>query len=176
MMEHLFDVLGWVEANRHDPDRPLMNHQMVWRDAFIVMMFNGATPSERSDFHINASGELFYQLEGDMRCQLRQEDGSITHHVVGPGQLFYIPPMMPHLNQREEGSTGIVIHQQRPEGALDGMVWFCLECGHTLHRVDYLFTELRENLETHIRAFLSDESLRTCTKCASVFPADRGYL
>jgi 3-hydroxyanthranilate 3,4-dioxygenase len=176
MMEHLFDVLAWVEANRDDPERALMNHQLLWRDAFIVMLFNGATPPDRSDFHINASGELFYQLEGDMRCQLRQPDGTITHHVVGPGQIFYIPPMMPHLNQRDEGSTGLVIHQQRPEGALDGMMWSCRACGHELHRVEYLFTELQENLKTHIRAFLASESLRTCSECGDVFPAGRGYL
>lgn len=176
MMQPLFDVLAWVEANRHDPERPLMNHQMIWHDAFIVMLFNGATPEHRSDFHINASGELFYQIEGEMRCKLMGGDGVITDHVVGPGQIFYIPPMVPHLNQRDDGSTGLVIHQQRPPGALDGMVWFCQSCGHTLHRVDYRFTELRDNLMTHIRAFLANESLRTCTVCHDVFPAEQGYL
>ena len=177
MIEPLFDVLKWVEENRDDPQRALMNHQLLWRDAFIVMLFNGATPKDRSDFHINASGELFYQLEGDMTCQLRDlETGKISHHVVGPGQIFYVPPHVPHLNQREDGSVGIVIHQQRPEGALDGMAWYCLECDHELHRVDYLFTELKENLSEHIRAFLSSEALRTCSKCSAVFPRERGYL
>lgn len=175
--EPLFDVLQWVhEQKKQSGDRPLMNHQMVWRDAFIVMMFNGATPANRSDYHINASGELFYQLEGDMRCRLVEEDGTITHHVVGPGQLFYIPPFQPHLNQRDEGSVGIVIHQKRPDGAKDGMMWLCNTCGNPLHRVDYLFTELKENLKVHIRAFLADEQLRTCDKCGDVFPQEQGYL
>lgn len=172
----LCDVLAWVAAQRDDPDRPLMNHQMVWRDAFIVMLFNGATPKGRSDFHINASGELFYQLEGEMRCRLMWPDHAPTDHVVGPGQLFYIPPFVPHLNQREQGSTGIVIHERRPEGAKDGMIWFCNGCNAPLHRVDYLFTELKENLQEHIRAFLSDATLRTCRACGDVFPEDQGFL
>ena len=174
--EQLFDVLSWVSRQKAESDTPLMNHKMLWRDSFIVMLFNGATPKDRSDYHINAAGELFYQLEGEMRCRLVESDGRITHHVVGPGEIFYIPPFQPHLNQREEGSTGIVIHQQRPEGALDGMMWMCNECAHPLHRVDYEFTELKENLSLHIRAFLASEELRTCDACQAVFPADQGYL
>ena len=176
MIEPLFDVLKWVERHRDQEDRELMNHQMIWRDAFIVMLFNGATPQDRSDFHLNASGELFYQIEGEMRCKLVDEQGRVSDHVVGPGQIFYIPPNVPHLNQRDDGSVGIVIHQRRPEGALDGMAWFCLECDHPLHRVEYEFTDLKENLKAHVRAFLADEQLRTCGACGEVFPPDRGYL
>lgn len=170
-----FDVEAWRAQNQSAGERPMMNHEQVWRDGFIVMLFNGATPALRSDFHINSSPEFFYQLEGEMWCKLLIE-GVFTEHTVKQGEMFYIPPGVPHLNRRADGSTGLVIHQSRAPGALDAMVWFCDECGHTLHRVDYLYTELRSNLMLQIDAFLADASLRTCGKCGHIMPEDQGKL
>lgn len=170
-----YSLKRWVEQHRDELDRPLMNHERVWNEGFIVMLFNGATPPERSDFHINTTPEFFYQIEGQMYCKLLV-DGQFEELIVEEGEMFYIPPMVPHLNRREDGSTGLVIHQGRAPEALDTMVWFCNGCAHELHRVSYRYTELKENLKEHIRAFLSDEQLRTCEKCGEVFPADQGYL
>ena len=110
-----------------------------------------------------------------MRCRVRWEDG-IEDIVVGEGEVLYIPPLVPHLNSRTEGSTGLVLHEQRAPDALDVMVWYCNACDTELHRVSYRYTELKENLKEHIRRFLSDEHKRTCPNCGEVFPADQGFL
>jgi 3-hydroxyanthranilate 3,4-dioxygenase len=172
---HTFDVHKWIEDNRPEGERPMMNHEQVWRDGFIVMLFNGATPTLRSDFHINTSPEFFFQLEGDMWCRLLV-DGEFVEHTVKEGEMFYIPPHVPHLNRRGDGSIGLVIHQSRAEGAKDVMVWFCDECANQLHRVEYLYPELRSNLMAEIDKFLANEELRTCDKCGHVMPADQGKL
>lgn len=174
----LFDTYSlkkWVEENRDDLDRPLMNHKRVWNEDFIVMLFNGRTPQERSDFHINTSPEFFYQIEGEMFCRLIV-DGEAQDHIVKEGEMFYIPPHVPHLNRRGDGSIGLVIHQKRAPEALDTMVWYCNSCSTELHRYSYRYTELRENLKTHIRMFLGDEDLRTCKNCGDVFPQSQGFM
>lgn len=171
-----YDMMKWVETQRDTSQgRPLMNHERIWNEDFIVLLFNGATPPERSDWHINTAAEFFLQIEGEMSCRLRWEDG-IEDVVVGEGQMLYVPPLVPHLNRRIEGSTGLVIHQQRAPEALDVMVWYCNACDTELHRVAYRYTELRENLKEHIRRFLEDESKRTCSHCGDVFPTTQGYL
>lgn len=171
-----FDVQRWLAEGKIALDKPLMNHARVVDDRFIVMVFDGPTPPQRSDFHINTAAEFFYQFEGEMACRIRHDDGHFDDHVVGPGQLFYIPPGVPHRNRRESGSVGLVIHEQRADGALDTILWYCDGCGHELHRCAYAFTELQRNLRMHIDAFLSDEALRTCTQCGWVMPSGQGRL
>ncbi len=170
-----FDVKRWMEAQQGASGADLMSHLKVWDDQLIVMLFHGATPAQRSDFHINTAPELFYQLSGEMFCRLVTPEG-FKDVVVGQGELFYIPPLQPHLNRREEGSLGLVIHQKREPEALDGMMWFCNQCAHPLHRVDYRYTDLQANLRAHIRAFLDDEAARTCPQCGDVFPPDQGRM
>lgn len=169
-----FDVQRWIREGALDPDKPLMNHRRVIDDRFIVMAFDGPTPADRFDFHINTAAEFFYQFEGEMSCRVRGEDGAFTDYVIGPGELFYIAPFVPHRNKRTRGSIGLVIHEQREPGAEDVILWYCEACGHELHRFSYRFTELKENLAAHTRAFQDDEGLRTCRACGWVAPADRG--
>lgn len=169
------NVLDWVREHENLGPRPPMSHSRIWCNGFLVLLFDGPTPKNRADFHINSSPEWFYQLVGDMRCRIL-ENGQFIDFTVGPGQMFLIPPQLPHLNQRDEGSLGIVIHQQRAPGATDAIVWYCEKCCTQLYRADYVCEDLQAQLPIHIRRFLSDEKLRTCTNCGTVMAADRGFM
>jgi 3-hydroxyanthranilate 3,4-dioxygenase len=169
------NVLKWVEENRSKLDKPTMSHERVWEDGFLVLLFDGPTPKNRCDFHINTSPEFFYQLVGEMRCRVI-ENGKFVDLTVGEGEMFLLPASVPHLNTRDQGSLGIVVHQTRAKGAKDSIVWYCENCCHQLYRADYVFEDLRAQLPIYIRKFLSDEGLRTCEECRTVMPADRGYM
>jgi 3-hydroxyanthranilate 3,4-dioxygenase len=80
------------------------------------------------------------------------------------------------LNERDDGSIGLVIHDARTPGALDSIVWYCEACAEQLHRVDYRFEELQRQLRTFFREFLSNERLRTCRNCGAVMSADQGFM
>jgi 3-hydroxyanthranilate 3,4-dioxygenase len=110
-----------------------------------------------------------------MYCRLLQ-NGEFRDHTVGPGQMFYIPPLVPHLNRRPRGSIGLAVHAQRAPGALDAVAWYCEACGHQLHRIDYLFKDLLEQLPPLVRAFLGNEQQRTCARCGWMMPADQGRM
>jgi 3-hydroxyanthranilate 3,4-dioxygenase len=169
------DVLKWVEENRSRTDKPLMSHERVWYNGFLVMLFDGPTPKDRCDFHINTSPEFFYQLVGDMQCRVI-ENGRFRDITVKEGEMFMLPANEPHLNSRVQGSLGIVLHQTRAPGAKDSIVWYCENCCNQLYRADYIFEDLKAQLPIFVRKFLADEALRTCDACGTVMPADRGYM
>ena len=169
------NVQEWVEQHRLLLPRSVMSHDRVWNDGFLVMLFDGPTAQERSDFHINASPEFFYQFFGEMTCRV-VKDGRFVDFTVHEGEMFLLPPFIPHLNRRNDKSIGLVVHQQRPPGAKDAIVWYCERCCNQLHRVDYIFEELKSQLTTFVRTFLSSAQLRTCQQCAWIMPAEQGMM
>jgi 3-hydroxyanthranilate 3,4-dioxygenase len=169
------DVTGWVADSLVRKGKALMSNERIWDEGFLVTLFDGPTPPDRCDFHINTSPEFFYQLRGEMRCRIL-EDGRFRDVVVGEGEMFLVPSLVPHLNRRVEGSIGLVIHQSRAPGVKEGIVWYCETCCHPLHQEEYVFEDLQRQLPGLIRRFLGDERLRTCAACGTVMPATRGVM
>ena len=100
----------WIEDHRHLLKPPVGN-KMVYEEAdnFIVMVVGG--PNARKDFHYNESEELFYQVEGEITVRI-QEDGAIRDIPIKAGEMFLLPPKVPHSPQRTEGSVGLVIEKK----------------------------------------------------------------
>ncbi|HTV19447.1 MAG TPA: hypothetical protein VMG12_12265 [Polyangiaceae bacterium] len=171
------DVEGWVRRSMAGGmPKPLLNFEQFWDGELLVRLFDGPTPKGRRDFHINTSAEFFYQLEGSMTCTL-VEDGEFNTVTCQKGEMYWIPPLVPHLNQREAGSIGLVIHTQRAPGALHGMAWYCDRCGAQVHRVDYAYErELRDLLAPKLREFAADDQARTCKRCGTVMSAELGLI
>ena len=169
------DVRAWVERAKAASGQPLMHHETFWDQGFLVKLFDGPTPSDRSDFHINPRAEFFYQLVGDMECHLME---GTQHHsmVIREGEMYVIPRLVPHLNRRPPGSIGLVIHEERLPDDLDGIAWFCESCGHQLLRRDYRFEDLRKQLPVLVAEFLASEEHRTCDACGTVMDPERGRM
>src|SRR5690606_4788613 len=104
------------------------------------------------------------------------EHGAFVDYTVKEGEMFLLPAKVPHLNQRDAGSLGIVVHQERLPGPKDAIVWYCEQCATHLYRADYVFEDLRAQLPVLIRTFLADETLRTGKSCGFVMPADLGFM
>lgn len=156
--------------------KPVLNFEQFWDGELLVRLFDGPTPKGRRDYHINTCAEFFYQLEGSMTCTL-VENGQFSTVTCRKGEMYWIPPLVPHLNQREAGSIGLVIHTQRAAGALHGMAWYCDTCGAQVYRVDYAYErELRELLAPRLRDFAANAQARTCKRCGTVMPAELGLI
>lgn len=127
-----FNLMQWIEDNRHLLKPPMLN-KPIWRDSdFIVMILAG--PILRADFHVNPYEELLYQLEGNMTLKV-VEDGRVRDVPVPEGNMLLVPPRLPHSPQRPEpGSIGLVVERSRPGGALDAFEWYCDGCATRLHR------------------------------------------
>lgn len=161
-----FNLMGWIEANRHLLKPPVGNAQ-IYKEVqdFIVMVVGG--PNSRKDFHYNETEELFYQLEGEITVRII-EDGKIVPLRIGPGEMFLLPARVPHSPQRGPDTVGLVIERVRTGDMQDSFSWYCENCSHKLHEVFLPVNDIVAQLPPVMNAFYADEAKRTCPKCGTV--------
>ncbi len=164
-MPSVYNLKAWIDENR-DQLKPPVGNKMVYRDReFLVMIVGG--PNRRKDFHIEDGEEFFYQIEGDIVVRI-MEDGQPKDIPVREGEIFLLPPHVPHSPQRPENTVGMVIERTRKEGELDHLRWYCESCREVLHDTAFQLEDLGTQLKPIIENFYADESLRTCKHCGAV--------
>jgi 3-hydroxyanthranilate 3,4-dioxygenase len=167
-----FNFKKWIDENRHLL-KPPVNNKQIWQDAeFIVMVVGG--PNARKDYHYNEGEEFFYQLEGNIKVII-QENGKRVEIPINEGEIFLLPPRVPHSPARTEGSIGLVIERKRREGEKDGLLWFCENCNHKLYEEYFPLTNIEKDFHAVFERFYTSEDLRTCKQCGSVMEAPMKY-
>ena len=159
------NLKGWIEEHRHLLKPPIGN-QHVWKDRdFIVMIVGG--PNARKDYHINPTEELFYQIEGDIRLGII-EDGEKRDVVIREGDIFLLPPLIPHSPQRPANTIGMVVERMRPKGQLDHIRFYCEKCNEILWDPEFELKDIVKQLKQLMETYWDDDSLRMCKKCGTV--------
>ena len=154
----------WINSNR-DKLKPPVCNQVVYEDTdFIIMVVGG--PNTRKDYHVNIGEEFFYQVEGDMTLRI-MENGLPKDISIKEGDIFLLPPQVPHSPQRYENTVGLVIEYKRKENELDGFQWYCDECNALLYEDIFHLTNIVKQLPIVFEKFWSDSKNRTCEKCNS---------
>ena len=157
-----FNFKKWIDENRASL-KPPINNKVVYKDAeFIVMVVGG--PNSRKDYHFNESEEFFYQLEGDIIVRI-QEDGKAVDVPIKEGDIFLLPPRIPHNPVRFANTVGLVMERRRREGEKDGLMWFCEKCNNKLFDEYFTLTDITSQFQATFEKFYNSDSLRTCTKC-----------
>jgi 3-hydroxyanthranilate 3,4-dioxygenase len=165
MVTRPFNFKKWIDENRHLL-KPPVNNKVVYKDAeFIVMVVGG--PNSRKDYHYNESEEFFYQLEGNATVQI-QENGKAVEVPINEGDIFLLPPKVPHNPKRFANSIGLVMERKRRADEKDGLLWFCENCNHPLHAVYFNLTDITSQFQTEFKLFYENKDLRTCKKCGTV--------
>ena len=161
-----FNFKKWIDEHR-DLLKPPVGNQQVYKgnDEFIVMVVGG--PNARKDYHYNEGEEFFYQLEGNIVLKII-EDGKPVDIAINEGEIFLLPPKVPHSPQRTEGSVGLVIERYRKENEKDGFMWFCENCNHKLYEEYFELTDIVNQLPKVMKKFYDSEELRTCDQCGTV--------
>ena len=162
-----FNLQRWVEDNRHLLKPPVGN-KMICDGGFKVMVVGG--PNQRTDYHVNPTEELFYQLEGDIVLKVI-EDGKPRDVPIRQGEMFVLPANVPHSPQRPANTVGLVLEQARPAGANDHMRWYCRNCGAVVHDAEFRLVDLGKQLKPIIEEFNAREELRRCKSCGAVYEA-----
>jgi len=160
-----FNLRRWVAEHR-DELKPPVGNKMVFQDSELLVMVVGG-PNRRKDFHVEEGEEFFYQIEGDITLRV-MEQGRPRDIPIREGEVFLLPPRVPHSPQRPENTVGLVIERTRRSGELDHLVWFCESCGKTLHDAAFELQDLGKQLKPIIEGFYADATLRTCRGCSSV--------
>ena len=153
---------NWIEENRHLLKPPVGN-KVVYEDTeFIIMVVGG--PNTRKDYHIEEGEEFFYQLEGGMILRII-ENGKPKDINIDEGEIFLLPPKIPHSPQRFENTIGLVIERKRREDELDAFQWYCDKC-HVLLYEKYLpLTNIVTQLPPIFEGFWNNDDARTCKNC-----------
>lgn len=171
MLLNAFNLQKWIDENRHLLKPPIGNKCIIDGD-FIVMVVGG--PNARTDYHFEDGPEWFYQLEGEMLLKL-QLDGKVVDVPIKAGEMFYLPPNVPHSPQRMPDSIGLVIERKRLAHEQDALMWFCENCNQKLYEQ---FFHL-ENIETQFAGvfarFYSSKLLRTCNNCGELHVLPEKY-
>jgi 3-hydroxyanthranilate 3,4-dioxygenase len=141
----------WIEEHR-DLLKPPVGNKMIWTDSeFMVMVVGG--PNQRKDFHVEDGEEFFFQVEGDITLRIIENE-KIREIPIREGEMFLLPPGIPHSPQRPANTVGLR--------------WFCEECGAVLYDANFQLVDLGKQLKPIIERFYTDESLRTCKRCGHV--------
>ncbi len=162
-----FNLKKWIDDNRQYLKPPVGNKQVYFEnDDYIVMVVGG--PNGRKDYHFEDGEELFYQLEGDITLKIINNDGTPEDIHIREGDMFLLPPRIPHSPQRPANTIGLVIERYRKEGEIDKLMWFCEKCNNKLHEDTFEMTDIVNQLPPVMNNFMNSEKLRTCKKCGSV--------
>ncbi len=153
----------WIDDNRHLLKPPVGN-KAIYNDDYIVMVVGG--PNSRKDYHLNQTPEFFYQVEGDIVLKIIEEGEPRDIHIR-EGEVFYLPPDIPHSPQRGPNTVGLVIEQKRPEGMEDGLAWFCENCNAKLHQEPFQLQNIETDMPVIFDKYYSSQELRTCDACGT---------
>jgi 3-hydroxyanthranilate 3,4-dioxygenase len=168
-----FNFQKWIDDHR-DLLKPPVGNKQVYMDAeFIVMVVGG--PNARKDYHFNEGEEFFYQLEGDITVKI-QEDGKAVEVPIKEGEIFLLPPRIPHSPIRPANTVGLVIERQRKRTEDDALMWFCDNCNHKLFEKYFFLESIEKDFLPTFTEFYSSEEHRTCDSCGHVMEIDERFV
>jgi 3-hydroxyanthranilate 3,4-dioxygenase len=125
----------------------------------------------RSEFHINPSDELMYQIKGEMRLHYRTPEGKEEIAVVSEGAVIYAPAGTPHSPRFPPDAFAMIVERKRRPGEIDRFHWYCPKCDAFLHEVTFVVEDYTTDPVSKAYAeFFEDEHARTCKKCGTVMP------
>ncbi|MES2140475.1 MAG: 3-hydroxyanthranilate 3,4-dioxygenase [Bacteroidota bacterium] len=163
--QHPLNFKKWIDENRHLLKPPIGNKVVYENTEFIVMVVGG--PNSRKDYHYNESEEFFYQLEGDIEVQI-QDEGKAVIVPIKEGDIFLLPPKVPHNPKRGANTIGLVMERKRRDNEKDGLLWFCEKCNNKLYEKYFPLTNIMTQFQETFKEFYGNVDLRTCKKCGHV--------
>jgi len=155
----------WLADNRHLLKPPVGNRQIWENREFMVTAVGG--PNSRSDFHINEGEEFFYQIEGDITLRTLDRSGQIRNVLIQEGDIYLLPPKIPHSPQRPAGTIGLVLERRRLPHELDGFAWFCQDCGNKLYEEYLHITNIVTQLSPVFDRFYGNSANTICKNCGT---------
>lgn len=96
------------------------------------------------------------------------DDGAFKDIYINEGDMFLLPPNVPHNPVRFADTVGIVIEQHRPDESVDKLRWYCQNCGGKVHEAAFHCTDLGTQIKAAVEAFKGDLEARKCGSCGAI--------
>ena len=172
MLAPPINLQRWIDEHRHLLKPPVGN-KCIYDGDFIVMIVGG--PNARTDYHWEEGPEFFFQLEGEMVLKI-QENGAVRDIPIRAGEVFHLPPRIPHSPQRLPDSVGLVIERKRLAHEDDGLLWFCERCNHKIYEEYFHLVDIERDFGAVFERFYRSHQHRTCGACGHLNPAPARYV
>ena len=104
-----------------------------------------------------------------------QEDGRARDIPIKAGEVFYLPPRIPHSPQRMPGSIGLVVERKRLPHELDGLLWYCERCNTKLYEEFFPLRDIENDFPGVFEHFYRSAEHRTWKGCGPLNPAPERY-
>ncbi|MDQ3537084.1 MAG: 3-hydroxyanthranilate 3,4-dioxygenase, partial [Bacteroidota bacterium] len=148
-----FNFKKWIEKNRHLLKPPVGNQQIYKENDDLIIMIVGG-PNSRKDYHYNETEEFYYQIEGNITLKI-VEDDKLVDIPINEGEIFLLPPGIPHSPRRGPNTVGLVIEVYRKQGQNDGFIWFCENCDTKLYEEHAYISDIVTQLPPIMNNFFS---------------------
>ena len=144
--------------------------KVLWqKDESLAFVAKGR--DYRSEFHINPSDELMYQIKGTMNLHYRTDEGKEDVAVLNEGSVIYTPAGTPHSPRFPSDAFALIVERKRRPGEVDRFQWFCPRCDNFLHEEKFIVDDYRSDpVSQAYRNFYTSERARTCKRCGEVMP------
>ena len=152
--EEWSDRSDWTTLHRYDDSLPLPTHP--------AHSFSSAPPP-----HVCCGCVRFHQLKGDMVLKV-VDGGRMKDVVIREGDVFLLPPNVPHSPQRLAGTLGLVMERERDEPELDGLRWYCAHCQAVVYEEYFRCIDLGKQIKEKIGDYFASTERRTCKACGTV--------
>jgi 3-hydroxyanthranilate 3,4-dioxygenase len=159
-----FNLQNWIAENRHLLQPPVGNKCLWDNGGFLVMIIGG--PNARTDYHVNPSEELYYQVEGDIVVKVMDE-GQQRDVPIKEGEIFLLPALVPHSPQRGPGTVGLVVEYPKLTKEDHHLRWFCKGCGEVVNDFPFQVADIGVQIKGMLGRWNSDAELRKCKKCGA---------
>lgn len=103
------------------------------------------------------------------------DEGSFRDLPIREGEMFLLPPNIPHNPIRFADTVGIVIEQPRPAESKDRLRWYCQNDETLVYEAAFHCTDLSTQIKEAVNDFTTDDQKRVCSKCgelADTIPRD----
>jgi len=97
--------------------------------------------------------------------------GKVIDIPIREGEVFLLPPKLPHSPQRFADTLGLVIERKRLAHEHDGLQWYCEHCDHLLYEEFFHLENVEKDFPPVFDRFFSSLAHRTCSRCGAVMPA-----
>jgi 3-hydroxyanthranilate 3,4-dioxygenase len=98
------------------------------------------------------------------------QNGRRVDIPIRGGEIFLLPPRVPHSPQRLANTVGLVVERVRRADELDGFMWFCEKCDNKLHEEFLHVADIVKDLPPVFARFYGSLAARTCKRCGTVMP------
>lgn len=96
------------------------------------------------------------------------DEGDFRDIPIREGEMFLLPPNIPHNPVRFSDTVGIVLEQPRLAESKDRLRWYCHNCGSIVNEEAFHCTDLGTQIKEAVNGFKSSDIKRKCNKCGEL--------